>query len=78
MKGKSVFLGACDIYRKKVNLFKFDRVDKTFWSSGVGSFQRAPGPTLRGQLARRSTAKLCHNQAHMTAALTGHPALTLV
>ena len=23
-------------------------------------------PTLCGQLARRSTAKLCHNQAHMT------------
>ena len=26
-------------------------------------------PTLCGQLARRSTAKLCHNQVHMTAAL---------
>ena len=33
-------------------------------------------PTLCGQLARRSTAKLCHNQVHMTCG--SHPLFCFV
>ena len=52
-------------YIKKISLFKsLTELTKLFGALALGLSSELP--TLRGQLARRSTAKLCHNQVHMT------------